>query len=117
MWYFLKQNTLSSFAKGKMREVFNGKSQGFISIITILEAYYVSLKLKIFDFALFIKALGSSNIKIIPFDRDVLDKCLILPNSLEMHDRIIVATSILANSKLITKDKVLRSTFPLETVW
>lgn len=117
VWYFLKRKTLSLKAEDTIRKVFEGKATGIISIMVILEAFYVSMKEKVFDFSRFLEVLDNSNIRIIPFDKNVLAKTLLLPKGPDIHDRIIVATAIITNSKLVTKDKVLRSLFPLETIW
>lgn len=117
VWYFLKQKTLSLVAEQLIRKIFRDEAVGVISTMVLLEAYYVSLKNKNFNFPKFMDRLSSSNIKIISFDKQVLAKSLLLPPRLDIHDRIIVATSIITNSRLITKDEVLGSLFPLETIW
>jgi len=117
VWYFLKQETLSSKAEEIVRKVFTGKAQGIISTMVVLEAFYISYKNKKFVFPKFLKALKDSNIKILPFDKKVLTKSFELPKEIDIHDRIIVATAITTNSQLVTKDKVLRSAFPVETIW
>ena len=100
-----------------MGKIFGGEAVGIVSTMVILEVYYVSLRLKKFDFSKFLNVLENSNIKIVPFGKKVLAKSLILPTGIDIHDRIIVATAILMDTPLITKDKVLRSIFPLETIW
>ena len=117
VWYFLKQKTLSSKAEEMIGKIFGNEATGIVSVMVILEAYYVSLRLKKFDFSKFLNVLENSNIKIVPFDKKVLAKSLILPTGIDIHDRIIVATAVLMNTPLITKDRILRSTFPLETIW
>lgn len=61
--------------------------------------------------------IKGAEIKIMNFDMRVLSKTVELPKGLDIHDRIIVATSILTNSQLITRDGVLRNLFPNETIW
>ena len=117
VWYFLKQKTLSLKAEEVIRKIFNNEAIGVISIMVVLEAFYVSLKNKGLVFSEFLDIFERSNIKIIPFDQNVLEKSLLLPSELDIHDRIIVASAIITNSQLVTKDKVLRSFFPLETIW
>ena len=85
--------------------------------MVILEAYYIGLKNENFNFSKFLNVIKNSNIKIISFDTKILDKTLLLPKALDIHDRIITATAIITNSQLITKDSVLRKNFPLETIW
>ena len=117
VWYLLKDKKLSKIAEDSVRSVFERQSNGIISIMVILELFYVSLKDKKFDFSKALKLINDANIKIINFDSRVLSKTVELPKGFDIHDRIIVATSILTNSQLITKDRVLRSLFPDETIW
>lgn len=117
VWYIRGYKTLSLKSKKVIREIFEGDANCFVSTMAVLEVYYISLKHKDFVFSNFVKDINRSNIKIIPFDQQVLTQSLELPKDLDIHDRIIVATAIITNSRLVTKDKVLRSLFPLETIW
>ena len=85
--------------------------------MAILEAFYISLKHKNFIFSKFLESIKRPNIKVIPFDNKILVQCFKLPVGMDIHDRIVVATAIATNTPLVTKDKVLRSLFPLETIW
>lgn len=117
VWYIRGHKTLSIRSKNLIREIFEGNANCFISSIAVLEAYYISLKHKDFIFSNFLEDINRNNIQIVPFDQRVLTQSLELPEAMDIHDRIIVATSIVTNSRLITKDKILRSLFPLETIW
>ena len=117
VWYIRGQSTLSSTAKSIIAKIFAGEANGFISIMVVLEAYYVSMKHKNFVFSKFLKDIRRPNIRVIPFDNKVLTQTFELPAKMDIHDRIIVATAVVMNTPLITKDKVLRSNFPLETIW
>jgi len=117
VWYLLKDKKLSEIAENSIRLIFKKQAMGIISIMIILELYYVSLKDKRFDFSKTMKLIKDADIKIINFDMRVLSKTVELPKGFDIHDRIIVATSILTNSQLITKDGVLRNLFPHETIW
>jgi len=117
VWYFLKQKTLSFKAEEVVRKIFNGEALGIVSTMVVLEAFYVSFKIKRFDFPKFLEVLKNSNIKIISFDKEVLAQSFELPAKMDIHDRIIVATAIFTNTPLVTKDKILRSNFPIETIW
>lgn len=117
VWYLLKDKKLSKLAENSVRQVFNKKAIGIVSVMVLLELYYVSLKDKRFDFPKTIEIMKVTNIKIINFDMRILSKAVELPRGLDIHDRIIVATSIITNSQLITRDGVLRNLFPNETIW
>ena len=117
VWYLLKDDKLSKTAENSVRNVFNKQAIGIVSTMVLLELYYVSLKDKRFDFLKTMELIKNANIRIINFDMRVLSKTVELPRGLDIHDRIIVATSILTNSQLITRDGVLRNLFPNETIW
>jgi len=55
------------------------------------------------------------NYQIVPFDTDLL-KVAIPLKGLEMHDRLILATAILTNSVLVSKDRDI-SAKDVEIVW
>jgi predicted nucleic acid-binding protein len=57
------------------------------------------------------------NFKIYPFDEVVLNEYFKTSPELEIHDRLIVATAKLTNSKVITKDKQITNSRLVKTVW
>lgn len=85
--------------------------------MVVLEAFYVSLRHSDFNFSNFLKIIDRPNIKVVPFDKKVLNQSVELPGEMDIHDRIIVATAIITNTPLITKDRILRENFPDETIW
>lgn len=117
VWYLLKDKKLSKVAEEAVRQIFTKKAVGIISTMVVLELYYVSLKDNRFDFSKTINLIKDADIKIVNFDMRVLSKTVELPKGFDIHDRIIVATSILTNSQLITRDGVLRRLFSNETIW
>lgn len=117
VWYIRGSGTLSLKARQIVQDIFDGKTGCYISTMAILEAYYISLKYKDFIFSNFLKTINRPNIKIISFDRKVLAQSVELPKEIDIHDRIIVATAIVTNTPLVTKDRILRRNFPLETIW
>jgi len=117
VWYLTKDDKLSKSAEDCVRKIFTKKAIGIVSTIVILELFYVGLKNPKFDFLKTVKLLKNVNIKIINFDMKVLSKATELPRGVDIHDRIIVASAILTNSQLVTRDGILRNLFPKETVW
>lgn len=117
IWYFTGQRTLSLKAKGVIDSVFNQKTDCFISSIVLLESFHLSLKRKDFIFTKFLKSLRLPNIIVVPLDKIVLSYCYRLPTNLDIHDRIITATSIVNGSILVTKDPVLRRIRSVKTLW
>lgn len=117
VWYFRESKTLSEKAKLILDEAFNGNSIAFIPSIVLLEAFHLSLKDSKFVFSKFVDFLKRAEFIIVPLEEEVLKTCFELPKGINIHDRIVIATAKISGSKLVTKDKVLRSSFPLETIW
>lgn len=117
IWYFRGRKTLSGKAKLILEDAFNDNLIAFIPSIVLLEAFHLSLKDRDFVFRKFIDFLREAKFIIIPLEEEVLKVCFGLPKKINIHDRIVIATAKMSGSRLVTKDKVLRSLFPLETIW
>lgn len=117
VWYFTGQKTLSRRAKIILDQIFAGQITCYIPSIVLLEAYHVSLKNAEFIFSEFFRRIRLRNIIVVPLDRQVLQSCFILDKNLEIHDRIIAATSLASNSILVTKDRSLTKTAKVKTFW
>jgi PIN domain nuclease of toxin-antitoxin system len=75
-----------------------------IELLDIIEKGRVNLSFDIFMLTIH----GSENYKIVPFDVDLLEFAIPL-KELEIHDRLILATAMLTNSVLISKDRMLNA--------
>lgn len=117
VWYIRGFKILSPKAFTVIKEIFTNKAICYLSTMAILEAYYIGLKDSSFDFMKFLKIINRPNIIIAPFDSEVLNQCYVLSKKFDIHDWIIVATAIITNTPLVTKDRILRKLFPKETVW
>jgi len=117
IWYFRGEDKLSKKAKTVLELAFDGDSISFLPSIVLLEAFHLSLKDSGFVFSKFMKFLGKNKFIIVPLEEDILKICFGLPKIVNIHDRIVMATAISTGSPLITKDSILRSNFPLETIW
>ena len=117
VWHFKEEKTLSSKAKEILDSAFAGDCISFLPSITLLEAFDLSLRDKKFVFPRFAKFLAGAKFIIVPLEEEVLRTSYGLPKKINIHDRAIMATARSTGSQLVTKDKVLRSLFPLETIW
>jgi PIN domain nuclease of toxin-antitoxin system len=117
VWYIRGFSTLSPTAKDIIAKIYRGEANGFISTMVVLEAFYISLKHKTFAFSSFLEKIKRPNIRVIPFDNEVLVKTFELPAELDTHDRIIAATAVVTSTPLVTKDRILRASFPKFTIW
>ncbi|MEK7168713.1 MAG: PIN domain-containing protein [Patescibacteria group bacterium] len=82
VWYLLKDSKLSKTTENSVRSIFTKKVTGIVSVMVVLELYYVSLKDKRFNFSKTMKLMKDANIKIVNFDMRVLAKTIELPMDL-----------------------------------
>ena len=95
-----------------------GNNTIFVPTIVLAECYYLSKREKIkLNFEEILgKIKGSSNFLITPFNADIIE---LFPkiDIEEIHDKIIVATAKLLNTALITKDRKIRDSGIIKTIW
>ncbi|MBI1930482.1 type II toxin-antitoxin system VapC family toxin [Candidatus Poribacteria bacterium] len=117
VWYFMDDPKLSQNA----RDAFEGTvDSGVIIVPTIVlaEIMYISRKGKIpitFEDTLS-RLEGYENFWIVPLDIDIL-KVAANIDSLEMHDRLIIATALYFDVPLITKDEQITKSQVISVIW
>ncbi len=117
VWYLTANANLSAKAKQVLDKIFAGQARGYMSIIVLLELFHIGLKHPSFSFPKTVKTLRRPNILIVPLAKDVLAACYRLPKELEIHDRIIAATTMLTKSILITKDPAFSRLSKIKVIW
>ena len=119
VWYLANDKKLGKTALSLFEKADNGEVIILVptivlaEIISICEQKRVELKIKeVID-----KIKNSSNY--IPYNLDIetLEEVITLNDIPEIHDKIIVAVSLLTGSKLITKDEEIIKSGIVETVW
>ena len=117
-WIFYLLEKLPANANKAFEAVESGDDVMFIPTIVLAECLYVieSGKISLSVEDLFSKLRISNNFIPVSLNLDVVEE---LPKIKigEMHDRIIVATARLLNSKVITKDSEIKNSGIIETVW
>ena len=91
----------------------------FVPSIVIAEALHLRERGKVeFDVKIMFSRLEASSnyFSIAPLDENIL-KLLPSIRTSEIHDKIIVATALFYNSKLITKDPEIVESEQVETMW
>lgn len=108
----------------KLNSVFldceNQKTVIYIPSIVIAEAIHLKERGKVdFDIDKLFSRLeqSSSYFVIIPLDANILKMLSKIKKIGEIHDKIIVATAILYNSVLITRDSEITESKYVETLW
>ncbi|MFQ5863689.1 MAG: type II toxin-antitoxin system VapC family toxin [bacterium] len=119
IWHFTNSTKLSPKAKECIEEIEQGKSAGIIPSIVMAESFYVASKKRInFDYNdLLDKIILSPNYLLYPLDADILFKLGQMHPITELHDQIIVATALITESKLITKDKDIENSKVVDVIW
>ena len=63
------------------------------------------------------KILECTGFTIVPFDFEVFNQMLKMPRELDIHDRIIAATSLTYNAAIISKDRALKKSKAVKVRW
>lgn len=118
LWY-LDKNLNKKLSEKAFNSIKKAEEHGiiYISVITLVEILYLIEKGRIeYNFNFIVKALEENQIYcIIPLDVNILQEIENL-KGLETHDRIILATAKTTNSKLVSKDKIIRNNYK-EVLW
>ena len=96
-----------------------GKEIIVIPSIVLLECLYICEKKRVeIDFKkILLKIRGSFNYLVYPLDEEIVIECQKLKEFPDLHDRVIIATTKLLNTSLTTKDKKIRDSKVVGTVW
>jgi PIN domain nuclease of toxin-antitoxin system len=118
VWYFTEDSRLSP----KASEAFEGTTrEGMIIVpaVVLAEVMFIAKKGRItltFEETLH-RIEEYENFDIAPLDVDVLKIADRIELDMEMHDKLIVATTLYFNATLITKDQFIRDSGICTTIW
>lgn len=101
-----------------LEEADNGNNKIFLSVISLLEVMHLSDKGRInFRLQDLLKYIDNNeNYKIVFINREILLEAENI-KSLEIHDRLIVATARYLNLPLLTCDEKIKSFGLIKTIW
>lgn len=117
-WVYYLLNKLPRAANQVFSSTENGKEVMFMPTIALGECVYLIGKNKIiltYD-ELFSRFEESNNFIVVPLTFDIT-KTLPNINLKELHDKMIVATAKFLGATLITKDKEIRDSNIVKTIW
>lgn len=118
VWYFTEDTRLSKKALAIFEE---SLIEGIIIVpsVVMAEIMYIAKKGRItLTFEETLEKINEyENFDIAPLDVEILKIANKIEAELEMHDRLIVATSLYFESTLITKDELIRKYNIVSTVW
>ncbi|MDO8570971.1 MAG: PIN domain-containing protein [Candidatus Daviesbacteria bacterium] len=119
IWFLTNDPKLGNNALGIFQKADKGEDVIIIPTIVLAEVSYISEKKKAnIRFKEVIDKLKNS-LNYVPYNLDlnIIQKTQDLIRIPELHDRIIIATAILVNAKILTKDDAIRKSGYIETIW
>jgi PIN domain nuclease of toxin-antitoxin system len=117
-WYIDQGPSLSSLAFQFIDEAFRGERRMTLPIIVLAELVGVMVKRRVrFDHEAFVDRLPQTGFQLLPFDEPVLRQFYRLPTTLDIHDRIIVATALVYNASVVTRDEKIVASATVPVVW
>ncbi|MDP3980641.1 MAG: PIN domain-containing protein [Chlamydiota bacterium] len=120
VWYFTEDSRLST----KALQVFEQtpeEEEGRIIIPTVVlaEIMFIAKKGRItitFDETIR-KIEENDNFDIVPLDTEILKEANKIELSMEMHDKLIIATALYFTATVITRDKEIKESELCKTIW
>ncbi|MBC6481705.1 MAG: PIN domain-containing protein [Hormoscilla sp. GM7CHS1pb] len=119
LWFMTRSPKLSPVARQILKQAEMGEVMAFVPTIVLAELDNIVRKknLEITIEEILDRIEIGDGLAITAFDLTVFQTMLTLPQNWEIHDRIIAATAVYAEAKLITRDEVLGNADEIETVW
>ncbi len=119
VWFLAKDKKLSGKVIEILRKVEHGEETVIIPTIVLAEIMYICEKKKAkLSFRSIMDMLKDSvNYLVCDLDFDTLIKAMELDKIREIHDRIIVASALLTDSTILTKDKNIKESGYVKTIW
>jgi PIN domain nuclease of toxin-antitoxin system len=116
--HFANVGKIGKAAKLILQDADSGKNTILISIISIVEILYLSERNKIpLDFEdVRRKLLPLDNYRIVDLDFDIVETAKTV-QGLELHDRLIVSTSLSLNVPILTSDQIIKNSSQVDVIW
>ena len=115
--HFASVGKIGKVAKLILQEADKGKNTIFISIISIVEILYLSERNKIpLNFEdMRTRLLHLDNYRIVDLDFDIVETAKRV-QGLELHDRLIVSTSLALNIPILTSDQIIKDSGQVDVI-
>ncbi|MBN2541500.1 PIN domain-containing protein [bacterium] len=119
LWFIARDKKLSSKAHDIFKLAEEGEVGILIPTIVLAELLYITGKNKPpLELEQVISIIeDGSGFSIVPFDLGVFKIMIEFSGELEIHDKIIAATSLIYDAIIISKDQELISINTVKTVW
>jgi len=119
IWYFTGSKKLSRKAKEAIDNCISKGGKLLVPTIVLSEALDIAEKGKVeFDFQRMYQLINDNPVfQIIGFGASIFHETLEIRDIQEIHDRIIVATARFYSGDIITKDRIIRSSGEIESLF
>lgn len=119
IWYFTGSRKLSRKAKEVIDDCISEGGKLLVPTIVLSEALDIAEKEKVeFDFQKMYQLINDSPVfQVIGFGASIFDETLEISDIKEIHDRIIVATAKFYSADVITRDRIIRSSGEVESLF
>jgi PIN domain nuclease of toxin-antitoxin system len=119
IWYFTGSDKLKRQTKEIIDDCISKGGKLLVPTIVLSEALDIAEKRKVeFDFQKMHQLISDNPaFEIIGFSASIFDETLEIENIQEIHDRIIVATARFYSADIITKDRIIRSSGEVESLF
>ncbi len=116
--HFANVGKIGKAAKLILQDTDSGKNTILISIISVVEILYLSERNKIpLDFEdVRRELLPLDNFRIVELDFDIVETAKTV-QGLELHDRLIVSTSLSLNVPILTSDQIIKNSRQVDVIW
>ncbi|CAB1074739.1 hypothetical protein D1AOALGA4SA_2558 [Olavius algarvensis Delta 1 endosymbiont] len=116
--HFANVGKIGKAAKLILQDADSGKNTILISIISIVEILYLSERNKIpLEFEdVRRKLLPLDNYRIVDLDFDIVETAKTV-QGLELHDRLIVSTSLSLKVPILTSDQIIKDSGQVDVIW
>ena len=118
-WYFTNDSRLGQEAAQVFERSERGECPILIPTIVLAELFHISRKKRItLNFADLLRRIEErGNFVVTDFNLPTVRKLLEASPLTELHDQIIVATALLYEAKVLTKDGAIRDSGLVEAIW
>ena len=118
LWYLTRSPSLSARARAEIEPVFRNERLALVPTVVLAEMETTVVKHRMsVSVAAFINSLDETGYRIVPFDEAVVRRYLSLRARLDIFDRIIVATALVYNAPLVTRDPMIVASATVPVVW
>jgi PIN domain nuclease of toxin-antitoxin system len=118
VWFYDNSPSLSGSARRLIDEAFRGERIILLPAIVVTEAIGVDAKHHLgIDFRGLLDDLPKTGFRLLPFDERVLQRYMTITPRLDIFDRMIVATALVYNASVVTRDEKIVASATVPVVW